>query len=132
MSCLQYSQTQSIVIHLLILIQPLSFVFIEVLDKLITYIVCRYKTLYQVLSVVWTNHIITRRYCDPIQNLVPAHYVYNWYVSMFSSLYIKHKTFRNNISHSIFFCVFKSMSTNFNICYNFQKKKKWFHWIPVT
>jgi len=25
------------------------------LDKLITYIVCLYKTLYQILPVVWTN-----------------------------------------------------------------------------
>ena len=33
------------------------------LDKLITYlyIVCLYKTLYQVLPVVWTNRITTRR-----------------------------------------------------------------------
>jgi hypothetical protein len=31
------------------------------LDKLITYIVCWYNTLYQVLSVVWTNRITTRR-----------------------------------------------------------------------
>jgi hypothetical protein len=30
----------------------LKFVFIEMLDKLITYIVCLYKTLYQVLPVV--------------------------------------------------------------------------------
>jgi len=42
----------------------LKFVFIEMLDKLITYIVCWYKTLYQVLPVVWTNCITTRRYCD--------------------------------------------------------------------
>jgi hypothetical protein len=31
------------------------------LDKLITYIVCWYKTLYQVLPVAWTNRITTRR-----------------------------------------------------------------------
>jgi len=34
------------------------------LDKRITYIVCWYKTLYQVLSVAWTNYnrITTRRF----------------------------------------------------------------------
>jgi hypothetical protein len=42
----------------------LKFVFIEMLDKLITYIVCWYKTLYQVLPVVWTNRITTRRFRD--------------------------------------------------------------------
>ena len=31
------------------------------LDKVITYIVCWYNTLYQVLPVTWTNHITTRR-----------------------------------------------------------------------
>ena len=35
-----------------------KFVFIEMLDKLITYIVWWYKTVYQVLSVAWTNRII--------------------------------------------------------------------------
>jgi len=36
------------------------------LNKVITYILCFYKTLYQVLpvNVVWTNRITTRRYCD--------------------------------------------------------------------
>jgi hypothetical protein len=34
----------------------LKFVFIEMLDKLITYIVCWYKTLYQVLPVVILVH----------------------------------------------------------------------------
>jgi hypothetical protein len=47
-----------------ILVIYLKFVFIEMLDKLITYIVCLYKTLYQVLPVVWTNRITTRRYRD--------------------------------------------------------------------
>ena len=47
-----------------ILIQPLLFLFIEMLDKLITYIVCWYKTLYQVLPVEWTNRITARRYRD--------------------------------------------------------------------
>jgi hypothetical protein len=42
----------------------LKFIFIEMLEKLITYIVCWYKTLYQVLSVAWTSCITTRRYCD--------------------------------------------------------------------
>jgi hypothetical protein len=42
----------------------LIFVFIEMLNKLITYTVCLYKTLYQVLPVVWTNRITTRRYRD--------------------------------------------------------------------
>jgi hypothetical protein len=32
------------------------------LDKLITYIVWWYKTVYQVLSVAWTDRITTRRY----------------------------------------------------------------------
>ena len=41
-----------------------KFVFIEMLDKLITYIVWWYKTVYQVLSVAWANRIITRRYRD--------------------------------------------------------------------
>ena len=59
------------------------------LDKLITYIVCWYKTLYQVLPVAWTNHFTTRRDIDPgsqnrldlIQSLVPAQYVCNGYLS---------------------------------------------------
>ena len=38
----------------------LKFVFIEMLDKLITCIVCWYNILYQVLSVVWTSRITTR------------------------------------------------------------------------
>jgi len=33
-------------------------------DKLITYKVCWYKTLYQVLSVAWTNRITIRRFRD--------------------------------------------------------------------
>jgi hypothetical protein len=39
----------------------LKFVLIkfEMLDKLITFIVCWYKTIYQILPVVWTNHITT-------------------------------------------------------------------------
>jgi hypothetical protein len=37
----------------------LKFVFIEMLDKLITYIVCWYKTFYQVLPVARTNRITT-------------------------------------------------------------------------
>jgi hypothetical protein len=42
----------------------LKFVFIEMLDKLITNIVWWYKTVYQVLSVAWTNRITTRRFRD--------------------------------------------------------------------
>jgi len=36
------------------------------LDKrtCITYIVCWYKSLYQILPFEWTNHITTRRYRD--------------------------------------------------------------------
>jgi len=34
------------------------------LDKLITYIVCWYKTMYQVLPVAWNNCITTRCYRD--------------------------------------------------------------------
>jgi len=34
------------------------------LDKLITYIVCWYNTMYQVLPVPWTNRITTRCYSD--------------------------------------------------------------------
>jgi hypothetical protein len=62
----------------------LKFAFIEMLDKLITYIVCLYKTLYQVLPVVWTNcittRIATRSDLDLIQFLVPPHYVCNGYI----------------------------------------------------
>ena len=36
------------------------------LDKLITYIVWWYKTVYQVLSVAWTNRITTRRDSDSV------------------------------------------------------------------
>jgi hypothetical protein len=49
---------------------------IEMLDKLITYIVYLYKTLYQVLLVAWANRITTRGYIgshnrlDLIQSLV--------------------------------------------------------------
>ena len=35
------------------------------LDKLITYVVCLYNNLYQVLSAVWTNRITDRHYRDP-------------------------------------------------------------------
>jgi hypothetical protein len=42
----------------------LKFVFIEMLEKIITYIVCWYMTLYQVLSDAWTNCITTRRWHD--------------------------------------------------------------------
>jgi hypothetical protein len=57
------------------------------LDKLITYIVCLYKTLYQVLPVVWTNCITHRidtgshNRLDLIQSIVPPHYVCNGYLS---------------------------------------------------
>ena len=34
------------------------------LDKTITYTVCRYNILYQVLPVTWTNRITTRHYRD--------------------------------------------------------------------
>jgi len=43
----------------LTLVICLTFVFIEMLDKLITWIVCWYNILYQVLSVAWTNRITT-------------------------------------------------------------------------
>jgi hypothetical protein len=66
----------------------LKFVFIEILDK--TYyihIVCWYKTVYQVLSIVWTNRTIatrsdtgTHNRLDLIQSLVPTHYVCNGYL----------------------------------------------------
>ena len=58
------------------------------LDKLITYIVCWYKTLYQVLPVAWTNRITTRsdpashNRLDLIQSLVPTHYVCNGYICL--------------------------------------------------
>jgi hypothetical protein len=42
----------------------LRLVFIEMFDKCITYIVWWYKTVYQVLSVAWTNRITTRRFRD--------------------------------------------------------------------
>ena len=68
------------------------------LDKLITYmymyIVCLYKTFYQVLPVVWTNRITAQLVAiatrsdadshnrlDLIQSLVPPHYVCNGYLS---------------------------------------------------
>jgi len=60
------------------------------LDKLITYIIFWYKTLYQVLPVTLTNYITTRRYSgshnrlDLIQSLVPPHYVCNGYVYVYS------------------------------------------------
>jgi len=60
------------------------------LDKLITYIVCWYKTLYQVLPVVWTNRITTRRSLWLVVILVhstgstcykvPTHCVCNGYI----------------------------------------------------
>ena len=70
----------------------LKFVFIEMLDKLITYIVCWYKTLYQVLPVVWTNRITivtiatrsdtgSHNRLDLIQSLIPPHHVCNGYLS---------------------------------------------------
>jgi hypothetical protein len=40
----------------------LKFAFIEMFDKLSTYILFWYNTVYQVLPVVWTNRITTRRY----------------------------------------------------------------------
>ena len=46
------------------LIICLKFVFIEMLDKLIRYIMFWYKTMYQVLPVSRTNCIPTRRYRD--------------------------------------------------------------------
>ena len=60
------------------------------LDKVITYIVCWYKTLYQVLSVAWTNRITiatrsdtgSHNRLDLIQSLVPPHYVCNGYILM--------------------------------------------------
>ena len=57
------SLPQSIV-HILTLAICLKFVFIEILDKPITYIVWWYKTVYQVLSVAWTNRITTRHFRD--------------------------------------------------------------------
>jgi hypothetical protein len=50
---------------------------IEMLDKLITYIVWWYKTVYHVLSVAWTNRITAGSHnrLDLIQSLVPPHYV---------------------------------------------------------
>jgi len=54
------------------------------LDKLITYIVCWYKTLYQVLPVAWTIRITTvmlvHNRLDLIQSLVPTDYVCNGYL----------------------------------------------------
>jgi hypothetical protein len=62
------------------------------LDKLIPYIVCWYKTLYQVLPVARDNHITlvtiatrsdtgSHNRLDLIQSLVPTHYVCNTIVS---------------------------------------------------
>ena len=50
------------------------------LDKLITYIVCWYKTLYQVFPVVTRNDAGSHNRVDLIQSLVPPHYVCNGYL----------------------------------------------------
>jgi hypothetical protein len=64
-SCTQCSFPPEYCTNLLILFRPLlislTFVIIEMLDKLITCIVCWYNTLYHVLPVVWTKRITTRR-----------------------------------------------------------------------
>ena len=73
------------------LIICLKFVFIEMLDKLITYIMFWYKTMYQILPVSRTNasqlvDIVIRsdtgshNRLDLIQSLVPTRYVSNGYV----------------------------------------------------
>jgi hypothetical protein len=78
----------------------LKFVFIEMLDKLITCKVCWYKTLYQIWPVAWTNCITTRRYAtrsdpgshnrlDLMQSLVSPHYVCNGYISWRSVLLVE-------------------------------------------
>ena len=69
----------------------LKLVFIEMLNKLITYIICWYTSLYQVLPIAWTNHITiatrndtgSHNRLDLIQSLVPTHYSYNGYVSQY-------------------------------------------------
>ena len=100
--------------YLNLIVICLIFVFIEMLDKLIAYIMCWYQTLYQVEPVVWTNRITTR-FCirwslsceltasqlvvtatrsdtdsqdrlDLIQSIVPTHYTCNGYVSWFCYL----------------------------------------------
>ena len=52
--------------NLLISIQPLLFVldlfFIEMLDKLITYIVCSYNTFYEVSAIVWLKLLLNLQY----------------------------------------------------------------------
>jgi hypothetical protein len=62
------------------------------LDKLITYIVCWYRTLYQVLPVAITTRSDTGSHnrLDLIHNLVPPHYVCNGYISLFSDITLYH------------------------------------------
>ena len=75
------------------------------LDKLITYIVCWCKTLYQFLPVAWTNCITPRRYRDSQWywftqqgrlNLVPTHYVCNGYLSCVK---VKCKIYKSSINN---------------------------------
>ena len=83
------------------------------LDRLITYIliVWWYKTVYQVLSVAWTNRITTRLVAfatrsdtgshnrlDLIQNLVPPHYVCNGYIFTYSIRSYHHYNLRVRLS----------------------------------
>ena len=46
------------------------------LDKLITYIVCLYKTFYQVLPVVWTNYIYLFIYLFEILIMTDTKWLY--------------------------------------------------------
>jgi hypothetical protein len=57
----------------------LKLVFIEMLDKLITYIVFWCKTLLQVLPVTWTYHITIRRYRDPYSVMLVHKTSLIWY-----------------------------------------------------
>jgi hypothetical protein len=67
----------------------LKFVFIEMLDKLITYIVWWYKTLYQVLPIATRSDTGSHNRLNLIQSLVPPHYVCNRYISWQSVLLVE-------------------------------------------
>ena len=69
----------------------LKFVFIEMLNKLITYIVCWYKTFIRsrlireltaslLVAIMTRSDTVSYNRLDLIQSLVPPHYVYNKYL----------------------------------------------------
>ena len=81
----------------------LKFVFIEMLDKLITYIVWWYKTVYQVLSDAQLVAIATRSDTDSqnrldlIRSLVPRHYVCNGYIRVITILPNSEQSYKGKV-----------------------------------